>query len=146
MAANALFEGEQIHRLIPQRAPVVMLDAFFEGDDTAAVTGLTVTSGCLFCEDGQLAEPGLIEHVAQSASALAGYKAYRKQQPAPVGYLGEVKKCRIFRLPSTGESLRTSVRILSEVLGVSLLSAETKAGEELIVSCQMKIFINGSHR
>ncbi|MDR0844491.1 MAG: hydroxymyristoyl-ACP dehydratase [Tannerella sp.] len=141
MAGEALFEGDRVQELIPQRAPIVMLDAFFEGDDTDAVTGLTVQPDNLFCSNGRLAEPGLIEHIAQSASALAGYSSYRRQQPAPVGYIGEVKKFRIFRLPEAGEQLRTSLHILSEVMNVSLLSAETKSGEETVASCQMKIFI-----
>ncbi|MDR3261338.1 MAG: hydroxymyristoyl-ACP dehydratase [Tannerella sp.] len=141
MTAHALFEGEQIHALIPQRAPMVMLDAFYEGSDTDAVTGLTVRPGNLFCVDGRLSEPGLIEHVAQSASALAGYKAFRKQQPAPTGYLGEVRKFRIFRRPAVNETLRTSIQILSEVMQVSLLTAETKSGDEVVASGQMKIVI-----
>jgi predicted hotdog family 3-hydroxylacyl-ACP dehydratase len=139
--AAALFEGEQLFRLIPQRAPMVMVDAFYEGSDTEALTGLTVHPDNLFCVDGKLTEPGLIEHIAQSASALAGYRAFRKGQPAPVGYIGEIRKLSLFRLPAAGESLRTSIRILSEIMNVSLLTAETLSGEEVVASGQMKIFI-----
>jgi predicted hotdog family 3-hydroxylacyl-ACP dehydratase len=139
MAAAALFTGEQVYSLIPQRAPMVMLDAFFEGSDTEASTGLTVREDHLFCVNGLLTESGLIEHIAQSASALAGYQAYCRGENAPVGYIGEIKKCRIFRLPAVGEQLRTSVRILSEVSHISLLSAEIKSGNEPIAACQMKI-------
>ncbi|MDR2765034.1 MAG: hydroxymyristoyl-ACP dehydratase [Tannerella sp.] len=138
---TALFEGEQLCDLIPQRAPMVMVDVFYEGNDTEAFTGLTVHPDNLFCVDGKLTEPGLIEHIAQSASALAGYRAFRKQQPAPVGYIGEIRKLNLFRLPATGESLRTSIRILSEIMNVSLLTAETLSGDEVVVSGQMKIFI-----
>ncbi|MDR3194837.1 MAG: hydroxymyristoyl-ACP dehydratase [Tannerella sp.] len=141
MAAPALFEGERLHALIPQRAPMVMIDVFWEGSDTAAVTGLTVSAGNLFCAGGRLTEPGLVEHVAQSASALAGYKAFRRQQPAPTGYIGEIRKFRIFRLPAVGESLRTSIQILSEIMNVSLLTAETRSGDDVVASGQMKIFI-----
>jgi predicted hotdog family 3-hydroxylacyl-ACP dehydratase len=137
----ALFEGEQLCSLIPQRAPMVMVDAFYEGNDTEAVTGLTVHADNLFCAEGKLSEPGLIEHIAQSASALAGYRALRKQQAPPVGYIGEIRKLSLFRLPATGESLRTSIRILSEIMNVSLLTAETRSGEEVLVTGQMKIFI-----
>ncbi|MDR2137950.1 MAG: hydroxymyristoyl-ACP dehydratase [Tannerella sp.] len=137
----ALFEGEQLFRLIPQRAPMVMVDAFYGGNDTEALTGLTVHPDNLFCAEGKLTEPGLIEHIAQSASALAGYRAFRKQQPAPLGYIGEIRKLSLFRLPNTGESLRTSIRILSEIMNVSLLTAETRSGDEVVVSGQMKIFI-----
>ena len=141
MAVAALFTREQIHSLIPQRAPMVMLDAFFDGSETEAHTGLTIQADNLFCVNGLFTEPGLIEHIAQSASAMAGYKAYSQQKTAPVGYIGEVKKFRIFRLPQTGEQLKTSVSILSEMLKISLLSAETKSGNDTIATCQMKIFI-----
>ena len=141
MTAPALFEGEQIYSLIPQRAPMVMIDAFFEGSDTEAHTGLTVRDDNLFCVNGLFTEPGLIENIAQSASALAGYKAYRQHKTAPVGYIGEVKKFRIFRLPATGEQLKTSVLILSEVMKISLVAAEIKSGGETIATCQMKIFV-----
>ena len=57
----------------------------------------------------------------------------------PVGYIGEVKKFRLHRLPRMGEVLRTTVSFGTEVEGVTLLSAETRAGEELIASTQMKI-------
>jgi hypothetical protein len=52
-----------------------------------------------------------------------------------------VKKFRIFRRPTVNESLQTSIHILSEVLHVSLLTAETKSGGEVVASGQMKIFI-----
>jgi predicted hotdog family 3-hydroxylacyl-ACP dehydratase len=141
MADSVLFAGEQIHSLIPQRPPIVMLDAFFDGNDTEAYTGLTVRADNLFCVNGWFTEPGLIEHIAQSASALAGYKAYRRQESAPVGFIGEVRKFRVSRLPAVGEQLRTSVQILSEVLQISLLTAETKSCDETIATCQMKLLI-----
>ncbi|MDR2469314.1 MAG: hydroxymyristoyl-ACP dehydratase, partial [Tannerella sp.] len=76
MTTHTLFEGEQLHALIPQRPPMVMVDAFYEGRDTEAVTGLTVRTENLFCDGRHLTESGLIEHIAQSASALSGYKAF----------------------------------------------------------------------
>lgn len=130
-----------ITRLIPQRAPILMVDALLEAQDDTATTCLTVRPDNYFLdEDGRLDETGLIEHIAQSASALAGYKALRAgaAQP-PVGYIGEVKKFSLHRLPRVGETLHTTVSFGTEVGGVTLLSAETRAGEELIASTQMKI-------
>ena len=141
MAADALFSGDRILSLIPQRAPILMLDAFFEGSETEACTGLTVQPDNMFCVDGQFTEPGLIEHIAQSASAHAGYKALCKQKTAPLGFIGEIKKFRAFRLPAVGEQLRTSVTVLSEVLNISLITAEIESSGELIATCQMKIFV-----
>ena len=141
MAADALFSGDGILSLILQRAPIIMLDAFYEGNETEASTGLTVQPDNLFCVNGRLTEPGLIEHIAQSASAHAGYKALCKQKTSPMGFIGEIKKFRVFRLPAVGEQLKTSVQVLSEVLNISLILAEIKSGNEPVATCQMKISI-----
>ena len=141
MASAALFSGDRIAMLIPQRAPITMLDTFFEGSDTEAYTGLTVQADNLFCDKGRFTESGLIENMAQSASALAGYKAYRRQKTPPTGFIGEIKKFRVFRLPAVGERLRTSVSVISEVLQIQLIFAEIQSADELIATCQMKIFI-----
>ncbi|MDR0794958.1 MAG: hydroxymyristoyl-ACP dehydratase [Tannerella sp.] len=141
MAEEALFSGSRITMLIPQREPIVMLDTFFEGSDNDALTGLTVQPDQLFCVDGRLTEPGLIEHMAQSASALAGYKAYRQQKKPPLGFIGEIKKFRTFRLPASGEQLRTHIQVVSEVLQIQLISAEVTSAGEPIASCRMKIYV-----
>lgn len=138
--------GEGIKELIPQRDPIMMLDVFYATTATTleADTGLTLTDGNLFCSDGFFQEPGLVEHIAQSASALAGYTAKVKNQPTPVGFIGEVKKFRIHFLPRSGDVLRTHIRIVSEVLGISLITAETKVDDTVAAQCQMKIYIKPS--
>lgn len=130
-----------IRELIPQRPPILLVDGLESVEGDTAVSTLTVRAdNCFTDEDGLLAEAGVVEHIAQSASALAGYKAVQAGATAPpVGYIGEVKKFRLHRLPRMGEVLRTTVSFGTEVEGVTLLSAETRAGEELIASTQMKI-------
>ena len=140
----AAIHGEAIKELIPQREPMIMLDTFYDATDSEANTGYTVTNDTLFGREGFLTEPGLIEHIAQSASAFAGYKAKIANEPTPLGFIGEVKKCRIHFLPRTGDELRTHIRILSEALGVSLLTAATKVNGDIAVQCQMKIYIQPS--
>ena len=133
--------GDAIKELIPQREPMLMIDTFYDATETEADTGFTVTRDSLFCSDFGFEEPGLIEHIAQSASALAGYKAKSANEPPPLGFIGEVKKCRIHFLPKAGDELRTHIHILSELFGVSLLTAETKVNDKIAAQCQMKIFI-----
>ncbi|MDR0573115.1 MAG: hydroxymyristoyl-ACP dehydratase [Tannerella sp.] len=140
----AEIRDEAIKELIPQRDPIIMIDAFWGATESEADTGFTIAKENLFCCNDQFTEPGLIEHIAQSASAFAGYKAKVKNEPTPIGYIGEVKKFRIHFLPHTGDELRTHIRILSEVLGISLLTAETKVNGEVAAQCQMKIFIKPS--
>jgi len=141
MHNKPLLEGEGLYNLIPQRDPIVMVDTFFCADETSAEMGLRVQSGCLFCEAGLLREPGMIEHVAQSAAAFAGYAPYTRGEQPKLGFIGEVKKFRISRLPRVGEFLHTSLRVLGEAAGVTLIAAETRVEDEVLATCQMKIFI-----
>ena len=136
--------GEGIKDFIPQRDPIIMVDTLYGATDDEADTGLTITDDNLFCSEGLFREPGLVEHIAQSASAFAGYKARAKEGPAPIGLIGEIKKFRIHFLPRSGDELHTHIRIISEVLGVSLLTAETEVNGEIAARCQMKIFIKPS--
>ena len=136
-----LLEGEEVYKLIPQRNPIVMVDTFFCADEEGAETGLPVQSGNIFCQGDVLSEPGLIEHVAQSAAAFAGYLPYTKGETPKLGFIGEVKKFKITRLPKIGEFLHTHLKVLGEAAGVTLIAAETISEYELLATCQMKIFI-----
>lgn len=139
---NPLYKGDGIKELIPQRAPIMMVETFYEADETDCKTGLTITNDNIFCENGELLEPGLIEHVAQSASAHAGYKEKLKgTEVPPVGYIGEIKKFKLVRRPKVGEEVRTTIHIASEVMNVSLIKTESKVNDEIVATCQMKIFI-----
>lgn len=98
-----LLVGEGLYKLIPQRKPIVMVDTFFCADAESAETGLHVQMGNIFCEEGVLREPGMIEHVAQSAAAFAGYLPYTQGESPKLGFIGEIKKFKISRLPKVGE-------------------------------------------
>lgn len=141
MEKQPLFKGEEIFELIPQRAPIVMVDTLYEADDVSGKTGLTISEDNIFCRDNHMQEPGLIEHIAQSAAAFAGYKTFNDGLPPKLGFIGEIKKCKINTLPKAGESLTTNLKVLGEAAGITLVSAETFVSDTLIVSCQMKIFI-----
>lgn len=141
MKQKPLLVGEELYKLIPQRKLIVMIDTFFCADEESAETGLHIQSDNIFCKGGFLREPGMIEHVAQSAAAFAGYAPYIKGESPKLGFIGEVKKFKIFRLPKIGEFLHTCLRVMGEAAGVTLISAVTKSDEEVLATCQMKIFI-----
>lgn len=141
MDAKPLFVGDALYRLIPQRPPIVMVDALVDATDDGASTALTVTADNIFCSEGRLREPGLIEHIAQSAAAFAGFATYKQGLPPKLGYIGELKKIRINVLPLVGDTLRTTLHVLGEAAGITLLEAETRVGDTVVASGQMKIFI-----
>lgn len=136
-------DGKDIDKYIPQRAPIQMVDRLLDVKDDVAETSLVVRSGTYFVDDsGQLAEVGLIEHIAQSASVFAGYKALAAGAVnPPIGYIGEVKKFHCYRCPSVGDELYTRVTMGAEVAGVTILTGETRVGDEIVADTQMKIFV-----
>lgn len=141
MNREAIICGEDIFSLIPQRPPIVMIDSFFGIEENRSFSGLTVTADNIFCEAGKLQETGLIEHIAQSAAARIGFIYTQKGEEVPLGFIGSVDKLKVYSLPDVGMKLFTEITIVQEVFDITLISAQVKAGEELIAECRMKIFI-----
>lgn len=127
---------------MPQRDPIVMVDKIHDAEGDTAHTGLLVKKENYFIEeDGLMAEPGLIEHIAQSASAFMGHKALLAGQSLPVGYIGEVKKFHCYVRPAVGDELTTTVTLGAEINGVTLMTGETRCGETVVADTQMKLFV-----
>ena len=133
--------GTDIYQLIPQRPPIVMVDVVWSADETCAETGLTVQEDNIFVRNGRFREPGLIEHIAQSAAAFAGYGTFARGEEPRLGYIGEIKDCTLSSLPKVGDELKTRIQLMTEVGGIRLISAETKVKDAVMASCQMKIFL-----
>ena len=133
--------GKDIYQLIPQRPPIVMVDVVWSATETGAETGLTVQPDNMFVRDGLFSEPGLIEHIAQSAAAFAGYGTYIRGEEPKLGYIGEIKDCVFHDLPAVGSELHTVIRMVAQVQGISLISAATTVNGQPVAACQMKIFL-----
>lgn len=138
-----LYKGEDIKKLLNQRAPILMVDTLYEVSDNGATTGLTVDEDNFFNLDGKFTEPGLIEHMAQSASAFVGYNALKdSNSDAPVGYIGEIKNFKLTScLPKAGDELLTTVTVQSVVMNITLFTAETKVNGNTVATCQMKLSV-----
>jgi len=132
-----------------------MVDGFEERDGNSAVTTLSVCPNNYFIlPDDTMAETGLIEHLAQSCSALSGYQALSRKAPSeeavspingdtppPVGLIGEVKHFKCHRRPQTGERIRSTVTFGLSFGNVTIATGQSFVDEELIADIQLKIFI-----
>lgn len=132
---------DSILDLIPQRAPIVMVDEFLGIDNNVSRTRFTVKEENIFVDDNQLSECGLIEHIAQSAAARVGFIFKSKQQPIPIGYIGSVNNFELSKLPQVGDDISTTIEIIQEVFNITLIKASCCIGDEEIASCKMKIFL-----
>lgn len=133
---------ENIESLIPQRPPFVMIDTLISISEQSTTTGFTVMEDNIFVENGIFKEPGMVENIAQTAAARAGYISKKEHKPVEVGYIGSVNNLKVFSLPKTGDELITEITIENQIFDVTLISGKITCNEELVAQCNMKIFIN----
>lgn len=131
-----------ILELIPQRAPIVMIDAFDGITGDSSYSTLTVRADNIFCVDGSLTECGIIEHIAQSAAARVGYVFYVQGVKIPTGYIASVNNLTVDRLPQVGDTIKTELTVVQEVFNITLISARCMVGDTVVAQCRMKIFLN----
>lgn len=133
-------KGKDIERLIPQRFPFLMVDEFEQCDDRQAVTALTVRNDNYFLlPDGSMAETGLIEHMAQSCSALAGSNS--QGDSAPIGMIVEVRHFQCLRRAVAGEKIETSVAFGFTFGQMTLAHCTSCIGSETIAETDLKIYV-----
>ncbi len=134
------FQDIDIRTLLPQQPPFVMVDTLLHVDEASITTALHVRPDNLFVEDGCLTEPGIIENMAQTGAARMGYiNLYVNHGAVALGFIGEVKRLAIHRLPRTGECVETTVEVRSEILSTTLVQATMRAGGEVLAEGSMKI-------
>lgn len=141
VSGGALVSGKDILDYIPQRPPIVMVDAFYGVDGADSFCGLDVADGTLFCADGIMDECGVVEHVAQSAAFRIGYLCRCEGRPVPLGFIGSVNGLEIHSLPRAGEKMRSQVTVLQEVANVTLIRASVTADGRPVCDCRMKIVL-----
>ena len=129
---------EFVIELIPQKQPFVMVDKLLHFSENKIISGLTIKDSNLFYSQNTFLEPGLIENMAQTVAMHKGYTYYLKNEPAPVGYIGAIKKAEIFELPKLGSELVTTVTILHDIMGVTLVEAKVECDEKLIAVSEIK--------
>jgi predicted hotdog family 3-hydroxylacyl-ACP dehydratase len=136
-----LVSKEHITEYIPQGQPIVMIDTLNYCEGATTKTTFKIEPGNIFVKNGILHEPGIIENMAQTAAAKAGYEVKKHGAEPLLGFIGAIKDLKIFALPKVGEVLETTVVIKTEVMGVTLIEGTSFCDGVKIAECEMKIFI-----
>lgn len=132
---------ETITTYIPQRPPFVMVDNLISVSDAETVSELVIREDNLFCERGFFYESGLIENIAQTVAAGAGYGTCKIGGTPTIGMIGSVKKLIISKRPSVGSKLNTTVKTIMEMDNALVVEGYVRLNEEIIASCQLNIFL-----
>lgn len=131
-----------ISHLIPQKTPFVMVDTLLDFSPSHVVSTFKILKNNLFLKNNTLLESGLIENMAQTVALHTGYDFFLKDEVAPTGYIGSIKKVDILKLPALNDIITTKVDILHEFNGVTMVAVKVyNATEEEIASGEMKTVI-----
>ena len=131
-----------VHELLPQQEPFVMIGTLTCFNEVRTVTETTISADNIFVDDGHFSASGLIENVAQTCAARIGFvNKYILGNGITIGVIGAVRKLVINNLPAVGQTIVTAVDTVSEVYGMTLAKATvTCEGEELLTT-EIKISV-----
>lgn len=131
-----------IHELLPQQEPFVMIDTLVHFDRTLTVTETTVKADNIFVDNGRFSASGLMEDIAQTCAARIGYvNKYIMKKGIQLGFIGAVRNFEIVELPKVGDTITTHVEVKEEVFGMTLAEAYIECQGKTIVTTEMKIAI-----
>ncbi|HVM88386.1 MAG TPA: hypothetical protein VMT76_09365 [Puia sp.] len=128
--------------LIPQKPPFVLVDRLIDCDEKSAKTGFFIPGDHVLVEKGFLSEAGLIENIAQTAAARAGYMTKENNAIPQIGYIGDVKNLEIDELPKINNTIETTISIKNQIFDITVIEGEVKHNGKTLAKCEMKIFIS----
>jgi len=128
-----------ITALLPQGPPFVMVDKLIYSDGHLTCTSFRITPGNPLVENGRLSAAGLMENIAQTAAAGAGYAARAVNEGVRSGYIISVKDLDIRALPEIEAELMTEITITARVADIIVISGKTTCRGEVIATGELKI-------
>lgn len=137
----ALVTKENILNYIPQREPICLVHSIYECSEELSKTGFKVEEGHFFVSDGVLTEAGIVEHMAQSVAAGAGYISSLRGEKPKVGFIANIKDLEIHSQPKVNSEIITTVKLKAFVMNVTLVIVSSVCNGEPVAECEMKIFI-----
>ncbi|HXB31957.1 MAG TPA: hypothetical protein VNV35_00985 [Puia sp.] len=148
-----------IKTLIPQGPPFIMVDRLLETDATVIRTSFRITADNPLLANGRLGAAGLIENMAQTVAAGAGFAAFaaggavhdgaehdgavhdgaEPSSAGPSGAIVAINNLGIIRLPALGEELITEVTVTARVADIIVISGRITCGQSVVATGEMKI-------
>jgi predicted hotdog family 3-hydroxylacyl-ACP dehydratase len=135
-----LVSKKEVTSYIPQRPPMVMVDMLVSSDENTTTSLFRPGHDCILCNDGYFSEAGLIENMAQTAALRSGYEAHKNSENIRVGFIGAVKKFRLYFLPLENDLLETKIEVLNSLLNASIVKATVQIDGEIAAQAELSIF------
>ena len=139
---NLPLSGEELIALIPQKQPFVLIDHLLEVGEQHCITSFVAGYEHVLVSEGKLTTAALIENIAQTCAAKAGYDSVLAGKSIPIGFIGDVRHFECMQLPEATAKILTTVTLENKVFDVSILSGKIEVNNEIVARCTMKIFVD----
>ena len=131
-----------VHELLPQQEPFVMIGSLVYFDKTLTVTETKIQCDNIFVDGNRFSASGLMENIAQTCAARIGYvNKFILKKGIQLGFIGGVRNFEVIALPIVGDVITTRVEVKEEVFGMTLAEATILCGDKVLVTSEMKIAI-----
>ena len=132
-----------IHELLPQQEPFIMVGSLVSFDMGKTVTQTLIDDKNIFVESGVFTASGIIENIAQTCATRIGYiNKYILKKGIQLGFIGAIRNLKMHRCPKVGELVETTIITEEEVFGMTLVSATVRVSDELIAEYSMNIAVS----
>ncbi|GJG68076.1 hypothetical protein PRLR6025_15450 [Prevotella lacticifex] len=139
---NINLKSIDIHTLLPQQEPFVMVGRLTHYDDGTVETATTIAPDNIFVDNGEFSSAGMIENIAQTCAARIGFiNKYILKKGVQIGVIGNVRKLKINGHPKAGSTITTHVQIIEELMGVTLAVATVSCNGTLMAQSQIKLAV-----
>ena len=111
-----------VHELLPQQEPFVMIGSLVYFDRTLTITETKVQADNIFVDENHFSASGLMENIAQTCAARIGYvNKFILKKAIQLGFIGGIRNFEVIELPVVGDKEKqenkVAVRRKAEDLG-----------------------------
>ena len=127
----------EIVNALPHKSPFVMVDELCFMNKIKASAKLFINENNIFVKNGFFQEPGIIEHIAQSAALRPTILALKAGKKVPLGYFSAINNLNIYKLPPVNSVIETTVTTIVEIKTATKVSTISKCQGELVCKSEM---------
>ncbi|WP_053991946.1 ABC transporter permease [Mangrovimonas sp. TPBH4] len=145
-----VFKALEISQFLPHRPPFLMVDYILSIGDEHVSTSFEIKPDNIFVEQGRFNEAGMVEHAAQTCSAIVGKSYYVDQEDTKsenklIGFISAIKKVTVFECPNVGQVITSHAtlksRFDSDDYSICTFECKVSQTETELLTCEMNLFI-----
>tara|TARA_B110000971_G_scaffold183418_1_gene190809 strand:- start:352 stop:765 length:414 start_codon:yes stop_codon:yes gene_type:complete len=130
---------QEILNYIPQRDPIIMVNALVSVSQKNIETMVTVVPNNMFVINKHIVSSyGVLEHIAQSYALAHSYI----NKDSGIGLIGRVKNLKVEMNAEILKPIKSTITILHDMGSTVLIKANAEQENKNILSCEMYLHFN----